>query len=313
MAAVRSINPKQFVADIQAGVSDVDLMHKYRISAEGVRDALVTLLARGDIGSVDVHSWGLLFSKAVPIEHIRLITRENVTLELSVYEAGRPDTRGLVANVSPNGLAVRGLPSEAAAEKVLVMPLKIAPVAVKARCKWAERTGDGTYVAGFEIVKVLKGDWNKFRKAIRNHISKAVAGAGPPQRVPGPPPETATQERTAHSESAVQESVPYEVLTQHNGLAGKPDGPTPSVITLGMIEKRLDLGELAAMLTDRDHVAFMINPVNFAILSSQQREGMLERVREASDRALRNLQERSRAFQLALENSAILAQFSTAL
>ena len=309
MVTARAINPRELVTDIRSGRSDSDLIHKYRISPIGLRNALEKLMDRGDLTPMDVYSWGLLFNKSAAIEHVRLFARDNVDVKLAVYEAKRPETRGLVTNVSSNGLAVRGLLSRVQEIKVLAIPLKSETVTFKARCKWVEREGvDGTHVAGFEIITVLKGDWDKLRESIRELMSDALAKGEPASAAPHEHREDDASRPGAASDAGIQKYLTHSGIPPTEETTVKQEDQKSPAITLDMIEQRLESGELVDMLTNRHYVAFMINPLNFAAISPGHREEMLQKAREADEKTLKTLEKHSRAFQLALENGTILAE-----
>ncbi len=163
MAAERTINAGHIVRDIRDGMTDSELMEKYRLSARGLQSLFRQVLEAKILQPYELYGRYPTYDHSVGLENLRAVPRHVVYLPLPVYERGHPEIMGTVLDVSDRGLKIRDILSHAGEVKELVIPrdrLSLGEsVEFRAACRWTstDPTG-GPCFAGFEVLEVLKGD-----------------------------------------------------------------------------------------------------------------------------------------------------------
>jgi len=103
----------------------------------------------------------------------RISIRDELDFPLPVYEKDLPEDRGLVKDVSPTGLGVKGIEADVGEIKTLVIPahelFHVNSIEVEAQCRWVARDGiSGVFSAGFEIISVISGSLEELQIMIRS-------------------------------------------------------------------------------------------------------------------------------------------------
>lgn len=68
MSPGRVIKPHDFLEDVRLGLTDEELMEKYRISAEGLRSAFRKLVQMGSIDMEELEFRSVAYIEAVDLE-----------------------------------------------------------------------------------------------------------------------------------------------------------------------------------------------------------------------------------------------------
>ncbi len=68
MSPGRVIKPHDFLEDVRLGLTDEELMEKYRVSAEGLRSAFRKLIAMGSIDKEELEFRSVAYIEAVDLE-----------------------------------------------------------------------------------------------------------------------------------------------------------------------------------------------------------------------------------------------------
>ena len=159
----RTIKAGQIVQDIRRGMTDSELMEKYRLSARGLQSLFRQVLEAKILQPYELYGRSPSYDHSVGLENLRAIPRHVVYLPLPVYERGHPEISGTILDVSENGLKIRDILTSAGEVKELVIPSDVLSmfesVEFKAVCRWtsSDPTGGASF-AGFEVQNVLKGD-----------------------------------------------------------------------------------------------------------------------------------------------------------
>jgi uncharacterized protein (DUF433 family) len=166
----RKLNLLAILADIRAGMKQSDLLKKYELSEDMLREVSKKLLsAQGKRLAIDADT--------VIVEPAEFLsTRESVRHELdfdvTVYEADLPETFGMVRDVSEESISVSGVESNVGDSKTLVVLGdelgQFSSFEFEGSCLWEfTDAADGTCVAGFAISKISDTDAGELRKLVR--------------------------------------------------------------------------------------------------------------------------------------------------
>jgi hypothetical protein len=164
----RKLNLLAVLADIKAGMKRSDLLKKYELTEDMLRELSKKLLAaEGKRLSTD--------QDTVILERVEFPTREFVRHELDfdlpVYDADQPEIIGTVRDVSEESISVTGVESNVGESKNLVVLAdelgQFSSFEFEASCLWAFTDGSGICVSGFAINKISDTDAQELRKLVR--------------------------------------------------------------------------------------------------------------------------------------------------
>lgn len=325
-ASPRQIGVNSIVKDIRSGITDSQIMTKYHLSSRGLKSLFRKLLDSQAITPFEYTEWAGFFGNSVELNDVRLFNRETLDFQLPVHEAGNLRIKGQILNLSETGIGVWGIPTEVGQDKTLMVPVKGATVVAVARCHWkkvGQRPGES--VAGFEIVKVLQGNWESLVQRIQLLIQKRREHAASwLESAPGADPAgfEATQDEqlsTGHHwmtpestprahvhDSRATETKPPEIPTRSYVPADDRDIPEPP--SLEFMEQCLEGDNYFILFTTSlNHLAFVMNPLSFAELSPETRQELLVKVKKKNTSMVSDLRRKAKAFEQAIVNSALLA------
>lgn len=327
MPEKRTLRVSDLVTDVREGLTDTEMMEKYKLSPRGLKSAFQKMLESKALTAFEFSQWSSLFNTSQDLNDIRLFARDTLTFHLPIYDMEPPRTKGRVVNVSESGIAIGGIVAEVDEKRTFLIPVKGAPVVLEATCRWTREASDASgFLAGFDISRVPRGDWEKLEKQISDAVLKARS---PHKDVPQPEPEPEPEPVIApHPEEAtepepvwagepagvVTEIVPREEEAPRPEVSGPvspPIVPPPAdegvQPSLELVRHYLDSREYPVLFTSsRPFLAYLMNPLSFAALNADARQEMLEKVREKNGIMISDLRKKARAFQMALENSALL-------
>jgi len=323
----KQIRVSEIVNDMRVGMSDSEMMDKYKLSSNGLASTFKKLLDSRAISSFEFVQWSALFCERPEVKNIRVFPRDSLKLRLPIYEAGRSEMRGEVLNISDGGLAVRGLEAQVHETRSFVIPIKEAPVLFKARCQWIRQEPvQGSSIGGFEVVSVVKGSWEKLLELIQVERLRRQEGRRVEVSLSKTDTDDAKKYETVIGESALpiaresssgtnsarlraandNETIPYD--EPHSNVE-KPVIPAsvPEEPTLSSVQQCLDSNNYLQMFTNKRYLTFIVNPLNFTELPPEKRVEMSDRVREIAKLMLTELRRKANAFRLAIENGSLLA------
>jgi hypothetical protein len=171
MSSRKMIKAKVLASDIWAGLSNSELMAKYKLSARGLRKAMRQLVDAGFLQTDEV-------TEGLPDDYhnrlsdfIRKQERYYIDFELVVCDAVDPAIRGLLIDIHEDGLRVTGIPAKVGEIKKLVVLGDefggVDPFELEVRCQWsrmASRSGDAE--AGFGITGKSEENLSALRRLI---------------------------------------------------------------------------------------------------------------------------------------------------
>ena len=166
MIPKRSIKAKEIVLDIRAGMTDSELMAKYKLSLRGLQSIFKKLEETKVMKPSELYGRQSLEADTVNLDQLRREVREYLSAPLTIYELDNPDARAVVTEISTIGVRVKGLRALVGETKRLrIEPqqfMHIDPFHFQAVCRWAKREGENRdYVAGFEITAIEEEDSSK--------------------------------------------------------------------------------------------------------------------------------------------------------
>jgi hypothetical protein len=154
---------------------DPDLMDKYNLSAKSLQKIMRRLVESRVIEHDELYASSPAYKDTVDITHLRLQEREEVTMPLPILSTNEME-RGLVRDISPNGLRTAGIRVQSGAKRTFNLPvdhfIMAEPIVFEAECKWSKNRGtDVNYVvAGWEITGIsekAREDLLRFVKVLR--------------------------------------------------------------------------------------------------------------------------------------------------
>jgi hypothetical protein len=171
MSPKRKITAKDIVADLRSGLTDPELMTKYRLTSRGLQSVFRKLLSAQLITWDEVYGRSGQGDDTVLVTGLRRLTRGYPALSVSVYDMNDPDQRGLIRNITQQGLGILGIETEAGQVRNFVIQaeefLETEPIELEAICRWARREGPlGDYISGFEIISISSTSLEALAKLI---------------------------------------------------------------------------------------------------------------------------------------------------
>lgn len=172
MTTGKKIKAGDIAKDLRSGLSDAELMTKYQLSVKGLLNLYKSALDARVIEASELQSRFASCESLVALEDCRSLPRLTVRKSIEIHEYDKPETRGIVANVTEKGLRIEALECRTGEIKTFVVPahetLGVRRLALEAKCRWHELPDSGSPTAGFEITKVLKGDLQEFVERVKS-------------------------------------------------------------------------------------------------------------------------------------------------
>lgn len=169
---MRRISTREVVRDIREGISDTELMGKYRISDRRLKKLMKRLVQKRAIPHAELYGRSPLYKGLFDRLRERNHPRIDILVPLKIQEIGTPNS-GLVRDISETGLRVAGLRTAVGEVKTFQLTIDIIrgfdPLIFIARCVWVETKGKNRQyeTAGFEIVDISDSDRPALRKFLQ--------------------------------------------------------------------------------------------------------------------------------------------------
>jgi len=172
----REIRARYFVLDMRSGMSNADLMHKYKLSLKGLRSTFDKLLEAKAIKPSEIFRRSILSpdTSDLRVFPVRLLSRQPVgsPLPVYIYDEAWQETKGLVNNISEAGIGIEGMEVKVDRVQVFVIPAGEVPgvgkIIFEAKCRWARRNKDSDVCeSGYQITDISDESLAELRKLIR--------------------------------------------------------------------------------------------------------------------------------------------------
>ncbi len=171
MRPKRDIGAKDFIFDIRAGMSDLQLMERYKLTARGFQSALQKLVDVQAISAEELYEKYPLYESTLSIEEMKRIVREPLTYPVPVREADYQEVEGTVRDITEKGVCIRGIQTLLGETKTFIIDARefvdVGPFVFRAQCRWVKKSFGGEYTAGYEIVGISEKHLASLRKFIR--------------------------------------------------------------------------------------------------------------------------------------------------
>ncbi len=164
----QQIDATDVVEDLRSGMTHSELMKKYDLSSEGLQFILQTLTDTQVLTVEELYATSSSVHDTVFVENMRKSSRHHLAVAVTIYEWKHPEIRGMLSNVSEEGIGITGMAAIIGETKTFVIPagdfIKAGSILLEARCQWAEKDKDsGEWLAGFEITNISKKCLDDFR------------------------------------------------------------------------------------------------------------------------------------------------------
>lgn len=167
-----TIKVNHFINDIRSGMSDIDLMGTYGLSAKGLQGTFRKLVEGNFIGQAELDRRAAPYWDTADLQNMRLFPRCYPALSVTVRDLTNPASKGLVTDITERGVGTRGLVAKADETRILELnPEELEDMSlltVEVRCRWGklDRT-TGSYMAGFEISRISDESLRRLNKLIQ--------------------------------------------------------------------------------------------------------------------------------------------------
>lgn len=167
----RKIRAREFIEDLHTGMTDAQLMEKYRLTALGLQSAFTKLVDSGALKPEEIFGRLPDYDSTIGVEGLRLLHRHYLDFPLPVIDMQRDGVSGSVRDISRSGLGITGIEAVAEETRVFLIPadqfFQIDPIIFRAVCRWTkqdEQTKD--HISGFQIIEVSQGNLRELRRLI---------------------------------------------------------------------------------------------------------------------------------------------------
>jgi hypothetical protein len=167
------IHAAQMLADLKAGLSERELMNKYKLSPKRLQKLVEVLVKKNSKLHDELYRKSSVYRNITEYLASRRSKRIRVPVAIRVYDKAESQ-RGFLRDLSTNGIRVAGIRSEVGQSKVLLMPLEEVaesePLEFTAVCRWSKEKGiNKKYpVSGFEIIEMSEDSRTRFLELIES-------------------------------------------------------------------------------------------------------------------------------------------------
>lgn len=166
------IKVNQLVNDIRDGMTDIDLMGRYGLSAKGLESIFRKLVEGKYIGQGELKRRAEPYSDTADLQNMRRLQRSYPALTVSVRDLRNPGAKGILHDVSERGIGVRGIVAKPNDTRILVVNPReleeMLPFMFECLCRWGKLDADkSSYAAGFEVTRISDESLNQLKRLIR--------------------------------------------------------------------------------------------------------------------------------------------------
>ncbi len=171
MPATREIRVRDLVRDIRLGMSDSELMIRYRLSGKALQRVFNKLLSSKAIRHHELYARSATYKDTIDLSSARKYPREDLTVPVQINDVVSGET-GLVRDISEGGFRVAGIRTRVGEVRSFRLPVDVFtpadPLIFDARCRWVKKKGSGLQylVSGFEIINISENDQQELHKFV---------------------------------------------------------------------------------------------------------------------------------------------------
>jgi len=169
----RKISAREFIEDIRIGMTDAQLMDRYKLTALGLQSAFTKLVDAGALRPEEIFGRLPDYDSTIGVEGLRLLQRQYLDFPLPVMDVERSGVSGAVRDISRSGLGIVGIDALVGETRVFMIPadqfFQIDPIVFRAVCRWTKQNDQGEqHVGGFQIIDVSQGNLKELRRLIQS-------------------------------------------------------------------------------------------------------------------------------------------------
>jgi hypothetical protein len=166
-----TIKANEIVSDIRSGMTNRELMDKYRVSEDSLRNLLRKLVVMRAIQTSEVQALLASSPQELIFHDRRKEQRYDVFVELPIYDMDNLLDDGQVLDISGKGLRVAGLSTYVGNKKdFLIQPdhfVNVLPFVFEAECVWVSQIKGEPGIAGLKITHISRRSLEELEKIIR--------------------------------------------------------------------------------------------------------------------------------------------------
>ena len=167
------INIDEFVKDVRDHMIDSELMSKYRLSAEELRNLIEKQIDNDTLEYYEVYRRPVLHEERSGPKKDRHLPRTMIAFTVRVIDAHHPELKGWIIDITTEGLGISGIDMDVGDIKTLVIPATArrtpSEIVFDAECRW-KRTQEpyGETIAGLEIKHISDDNLRALQNFIRS-------------------------------------------------------------------------------------------------------------------------------------------------
>ena len=171
MPSTHKIKGRDILNDIRSRMTDEDLMERYEMSFQALQGAFEQLLASGLITKEELRSRSIQTAENETTTVTRRLPRDYLVIQIPIYDAGRPEARGVIRDLTEEGIGIIGMEAGLDEMKTLAIVTGNGRLAdrilLEAKCRWVKKDSERKYVCGFRITNITKENLGRLRKLIQ--------------------------------------------------------------------------------------------------------------------------------------------------
>lgn len=173
MSRKRSVRQELFLDDLRSGMTDQQLMERYRLTPRGLGTVFRNLV------NADLMSFRELIRRSTGqlnlpemVAELRILSRKQLEFLIPITEWEKPENTGLVYDISDDGVGTRGLQVKTHEIKTLMIPaddyFKSDPIVFEGVCRWVkEHENRWESAAGFRVMRIERGSLSELQAIIK--------------------------------------------------------------------------------------------------------------------------------------------------
>ncbi|MDQ7783753.1 MAG: hypothetical protein RDU20_12790 [Desulfomonilaceae bacterium] len=167
----RPVDVGQVLKDVQAGLTDSELMHKHKIPYERLDRVFRQLLESGAVTRGELYGRSSLFLDTVTVDAAHDESAHYLAFPVPISDAMDPGIVGRLRNVGERTVGVVGIDTRVGEERSFVVYpekfVEIDPITFDAECRRLVKEPEGSY-AGFEITYISDKDRARLEQLVRS-------------------------------------------------------------------------------------------------------------------------------------------------
>jgi len=152
-------------------MTDQELMEKYEMSSQALKSACGQLCSSGLISGEELLSRSTESAEGENTTVTSRLPRDYLVVQAPVYDVGDPETKGVIRDLTEEGIGIIGLEAGLDDIKTLVILADnsrgVDKIVFGAKCRWVKKDSEGEYVCGFRITNITEENLGKLRRLIR--------------------------------------------------------------------------------------------------------------------------------------------------